>query len=132
MFPATGTSHIALKRWNIGIFIRKTRTVSSDTSRGARVFFRKWRRFKDFEIISIFLYVILHTIRRISSFSAKIYRLQSVVKVYEKNHRRLLVLLLRFGENRGKRNKNLVLVYLFTSIYSSCHRSLLLFIIIYY
>lgn len=132
MFPATGTSHIALKRWNIGIFIRKTRTVSSDTSRGARVFFRKWRRFKDFEIISIFLYVILHTIRRISSFSAKIYRLQSVVKVYEKNHRRLLVLLLRFGENRGKRNKDLVLAYLFTSIYSSCHRSLLLFIIIYY
>lgn len=81
MFPATGTSHIALKRQNIGIFIRKTRTVSSDTSRVARVFFQKWKRFKDFEIISIFLYVILHTIRRISSFSAKIYRLQSVVKV---------------------------------------------------
>lgn len=82
MFPATGTSHsVETVEHRQKIFIRKIRTVSSDTSRGERVFSEKWRRFKDFEIISIFLYVVLHTVRRISSFSAKIYRFQSVVKV---------------------------------------------------
>lgn len=116
------------KRFSLGKFER-FRVMSHV----AHVFFRKWRRFKDFEIISIFLYVVLHTIRRISSFSAKMYRLQSMVKVSMKQTiGDLLVLLLRFGENREKRNKNLFFSYLFTSIYSSCHQLLLLFIIIYY